>query len=412
MIGAAKNIMIGIFVIIALAVIIFILLFLHPSVGDNARTLRVRFTDIDKITIGTRVSYAGRPVGEVVSIHEIEGARTGRVAQNGDIYVYELLLNVDSGVNVYNTDVIAIRTSGLLGERSVSIMPEPSLPGEDLFLVNNQILYAIPSGSVEETFKQITALSKKFEQVLDNVSDMFGEIKKEQIVAKIAKTVDNANEISEALNQPEKWRQTLDNVWTLSQRAHESLTTLDQSFNNLYDLTNRAHESWTTIDQSLAQFHEASTKANQFTDELNQIAIHTREGKGSIGRLLMDDDIYLRLKSLFGKGETIFNDVNQYGILFHLNKNWQRLNARRARLLERLSTPDQFTHYFNDELNKISSSLSRVSVVLNETTAYYPEGLMDNPEYRRKFADLLRQIGDIEDSLKIYNQQVIDQECH
>ncbi|MDP1880257.1 MAG: MlaD family protein, partial [Parachlamydiaceae bacterium] len=77
--AAIKNILIGVFVILAVCVIVFMLLFLHPSVGDNAKTLRVRFADIDKVNIGTRVTYAGRPVGEVVSITELPDARTSRV---------------------------------------------------------------------------------------------------------------------------------------------------------------------------------------------------------------------------------------------------------------------------------------------------------------------------------------------
>lgn len=430
MAAASKNIMIGIFVAAALAIIIFILLFLHPTVGDNAKTLRVRFTDIDKITIGTRVSYAGRPVGEVVDIKEIEDARTGRIAQNGDIYVYELILKVDSAVDVYNTDLISIRTSGLLGERSISIMPEPILPGESLFLVNDEILYSIPAGSVEETFKQINNLSKKFHIVLENIADLFDEIKQEQIIPKFSMTVQNIHEISDALNQPEKVKQTLDNIWSLSQRANTSWVTVDKTLSNFYEfsdsaknswtgidrsidnfhaLTERAQQSWTSVDQSLAQLNEATINMNHFSDQANQLMAHVSNGKGSLGRLLVDDELYLRLKSVFSKGETILNDVNQYGALFHLNKSWQRANARRTRLLEKLSTPDEFAVYFNDEINRISTSLSRVSMVLNETESY-PQSLIQNATYRNRFSELLRRVTDIEDALKMYNQQVIDQE--
>src|SRR5947209_20418902 len=100
MAASIKNILIGIFVLTAIGIIVFMVLFLHPSVGDNAKTLRVRFTDIDKVNVGTRVTFAGRPVGEVVSIQELPDARTNRISKNGDIYVYELVLKVDSAVDV------------------------------------------------------------------------------------------------------------------------------------------------------------------------------------------------------------------------------------------------------------------------------------------------------------------------
>jgi phospholipid/cholesterol/gamma-HCH transport system substrate-binding protein len=91
-----KNMMIGIFVLAAFAIIIFIMLFLHPNVGNEGKTLRVRFADIDKISAGTRVSFAGKPVGEVIRIDEVD--KSERVDHDGIVYVYELVLAIDSGV--------------------------------------------------------------------------------------------------------------------------------------------------------------------------------------------------------------------------------------------------------------------------------------------------------------------------
>jgi phospholipid/cholesterol/gamma-HCH transport system substrate-binding protein len=101
--------------------------------------------------------------------------------------------------------------------------------------------------------------------------------------------------------------------------------------------------------------------------------------------------------------------MNRYGLLFHLNKDWQRLNARRQRLLQRLSTPEKFNVFFQKEMDGISDSLSRVSLSLSDT-ACYPQSLLCDPDFIHRFAQLLKQIEAMEDSLKIYNEQVIDQE--
>ncbi len=63
---ASKNIAIGSLVAIALGLLLWVLLFLHPSFGDGKFRLHVRFQDIEKVNVGTRVTYAGRAVGEVV----------------------------------------------------------------------------------------------------------------------------------------------------------------------------------------------------------------------------------------------------------------------------------------------------------------------------------------------------------
>jgi phospholipid/cholesterol/gamma-HCH transport system substrate-binding protein len=96
----SKNVLIGIFVIAALSVITFVILFLHPKVGDEGHLLRVRFADIDKIPVGTRVLFAGKPVGEVVAITEIDQVADERQGHEGKVFLYQLDLRVDSSVNV------------------------------------------------------------------------------------------------------------------------------------------------------------------------------------------------------------------------------------------------------------------------------------------------------------------------
>lgn len=430
MAASIKNILIGVFVITAIAIIVFMLLFLHPRVGDNAKTLHVRFTDIDKVNIGTRVTFAGHPVGEVVSIREIPTARTERLSVNGDVYVYELELKVDSGVDVFNTDEIMLRTSGLLGERNIEINPRPLTTGEKLKKVENEVLYAAQPASVEDTMKQIGDLSKKFGQVLDDFHNVMGDIQQEAIVKKFGRSAQNILDITDALNQPEKLRQTIDNALTFSERINHSLTTLDDSLQNIYSLTDRAHRSWIIFDQTLNNFHDLSQRANRswttvdqtlegfhktadnavvFTEKANDIINYTKQGKGTLGQLFVGDDLYLRLKSILHKGEVVMNDVNTYGLTFHLNKRWQRLQGQRLRLLEKLSSPNAFAKYFNEEMDQISSSLCRVSMVLNESECY-PQSLIYNPEFTQRFAELLRRIENMEETLKMYNEQVIDQD--
>src|SRR5437762_3001518 len=113
-----KNLLIGIFVFTAVGVITFMLMFLHPYIGDEKQILHVLFADIDKVNIGTRVLFAGKNVGEVTDIQEVKEAVDERIEHFGDIYAYELTLAIDSSIKVYNSDKILLRTAGLLGERS------------------------------------------------------------------------------------------------------------------------------------------------------------------------------------------------------------------------------------------------------------------------------------------------------
>ncbi|NGX58318.1 MAG: hypothetical protein K940chlam3_01223 [Chlamydiae bacterium] len=334
-----KNAMIGVFVLVGLGILTYILLFLHPKIGDEGQILRVRFTDIDKVSIGTRVLFAGHPVGEVTNIQEIDDARQKDKLYKGEVYIYELTLKIDSGVIVYTTDEISAMTSGLLGERQVLISPKPPKPGQILVRVTDQILYATPPVSIEETLKLVSDFTEKLDTG-------FATLEKDEFWENMGAIAENVAEISDSLNKPEELESFI-------------------------------------------------TNASEFSDNLN-------------------NDLYLRVTSILSKGETLMDDINHYGILFHTNKSWQRLRARRVNLMGTLSTPSEFNNFFTDEINQISTSLSRVNMVLNdgEGCADYWKTLCGK-EFVKVFADLLRRIDGLEQNIKLVNQQIVEnrEEC-
>lgn len=393
---SGKNILIGLFVVAAATIVIFMLLFLHPTVGDDAQTIRVRFANIDKISTGTRVTYGGKPVGEVIEVKEIEDPKEARKpGKDGFVYIYELVLGVDSQVRVYNTDQISSRTSGLLGEKTVEISPMAAKPGEQIRLVSDQTLYANESGSVEETLKEFKELSDKIEETLDSLKYAIDELNRQKIWEKISRTTENLTDITTALNNPEKWTNILDNIDRAAAKAPETLDDFQKLARTIDDAT-----------------QEALGYLNRSLFDLNTVTRNVVSGRGTIGNLFMREDIYLNTASLLSKAETVLDDVNHYGVFFQNDKRWQRLRARRANLINRLSCPQEFQNYFNDELDQITTALGRISMALKDTE--YQEccpSFMDDENFRIVFAELLRRVTQMEKSLQLYNQQLTERPC-
>lgn len=388
-----KNVIIGVFVLVAFAVVVFILLFLHPSTGDEGQVLRVLFIDIDKVNIGTRVTFAGKAVGEVREIIEVEHDRVGPADDEGHLYVYELVLRIDSKLRVYSTDIISLRTSGLLGERSVAIIPVlPPAGHKGHIVTSDELLYANQTGSVEDVMQEFKLVAGKLDIALDQATLILQDVRKEELVKKISNTIQNMSEITDALNQPDELAAIVTNM---------------QDFTS--QLANRLPASWDTFDQSLHELRTTTVNARDFSNTLNDLAADVRHGKGTVGKLVVDDDIYLQVKAILGKVDTLANDVNHYGMLFHLDKGWQRMRARRLNLMQKLSTPQEFRNYFNDEVDQISTSLSRVSMVLDKTEEMCPPCcLVENKEFSKVFAELLRRMETMEESLRLYNQQIAE----
>lgn len=389
MVDQAKNFMIGLFVLAAISIIVFILLFLHPSVGNEERVLLVRFSNIDKISIGTRVTFAGKPVGEVVAIDEVKDIEEKRIGRDGHVYVYQLTLRVDSGVNVFNSDEISARTSGLLGEKSIVITPLPAPKDRPLRVVNDEIIYADETATVEETFKEFKDLADKFEETLVAITDSVKEIERQRLWEKIATTAQNVSEITNALNQPEAWADVV---------------------SNLQDLSNKVVKTWKTVDMAAKSFNQATINARDITADGKIVMGDIKAAKGTIGKLIMRDDLYLKASALLSKGDTVMNDINHYGLLFNSDKGWQRLRARRMNMLAKLSTPQEFRNYFNDELDQIQTSVERVSMVLDRSqNVCPPEALLGDADFSKVFVELLGRIKLLEESVNMYNQQLADE---
>lgn len=400
--GSVKTILIGIFVIIAAAIVVSMLLFIHPTVGDNAKTLRIRFNDVDKVDVGTRVTFAGHPVGEVTSIREIPDLQVSRTPYKGEIYAYEVEAKVDSAVDIFNSDEILVRTSGLLGEKNIEINPQPIRPGETLVKVDQDVLYAIPSGSVETTLKKI-------ESALDNVESLVNTIKEKKIIENLGRITSNLAEISDSFNQPEKLRTAVDNVVELSDRALKSWDIVEDTIDEFKEIGKEALNSWSKVDQTLDQLHQASGDVTQFTQTANTMIDQISQGKGTIGHLLIGNDLYLQLKSILHKGDTVMNDISSYGLLFNTNKRWQRVEAERRRLVQRLSNPYQFASYFNHEMEQISTSIWNVSSLLGQNQD--PWSLMEDPNFTLRFSELLKTVENMEETLKLYNEQLNANPC-
>lgn len=363
-----KNGLIGVFVMVGFAILVFIILFLHPQIGDEAQTLYVRFPDVDKVNIGTRVTFAGRPVGEVIQIRDVSATRDAILGKER-IYPYELVLKIDSGTQIYDSDVIVLRTSGLLGERSVAIDPKHPKEGQTArLLTDKEVIFAHELGSFEEIFEEVRIFTRKADVVLDTIQEQLEEFKRQEIVKNMGKIMAHVAHITESLDRPRDWSELLTDA------------------------------------------REFMASAKQVAGHFNKFSVKLYQGNGTISRLVNREELYLHVQSLLSKADTLMDDVNHYGILFHNDKGWQRLRARRMNLLQALRSPQQFHNFFNDEINNISTSLSRVSGILQNTFSLCaPACLLGDPAFEKVFADLMRRINALEENIQMYNQQLVDQ---
>jgi phospholipid/cholesterol/gamma-HCH transport system substrate-binding protein len=392
-----RNMLIGIFVIAASALIIWVIMFLKPHVGDGKQILYVRFSDVNKIPLGTRVTFAGEPVGEVIAIMPILDARSKPSSDIlGHLYYFQVELRIDSHIKVYDTDEITVQTSGLLGEKSVAIIPQPAPAGiVPQLLSSKQVVYAKSVDQLDRLFTQFSDLANTVERtfqeathwIQSNGDDLANAIRSAgSAMQEIQTTAQKVNE----LNIPDQVADVLQNASCMLYDIQDAIDQLNEA------------NTFANIGTLVKNFKSSSASIEQITQEL-------ASGKGTLGRLLQGDDLYLHFNAILSKVDTLMNDVNHYGILFHLNKSWQRQRIQRITLLNSLDTPANFKSYFETEVDQINVSMERISMLIDKIQQT-PDSqqLMNDPLFRKDFEELLRQANELSDNLKLYNEQLID----
>lgn len=434
-----KNVLIGLFALAAFAIILFALLFLNPSTGDKGQVIYARFANIDKINVGTRVNYAGKPVGEVVEIRPLVDGEQKRLEHDGHLYIWELVLRVDSHIPVYENDIVELRTSGLLGEKSVAITPMPlSSPQTKPTPLGNHPIYARELGGVEDALEEVKTVASKFSAVLDAAYKVIDDFNSKDVWTPLDATIRHLESITAAVNQPEQLHSTINNAsisveavkegleqlrekdtWNhigTAAQNFESITTavnkpeeLSQTVDNLYKLSDQIEHSWSKVDSAINHIAAAAEHIQGLSQTSQEMVVKVSQGEGTLGQIVARDSIYLQLSAILSKAETVMDDINHYGLLFHLDKGWQRLRARRANLLQKLATPQEFHNYFSDEMDQITTALARVTAMMQKMQALpCRPAWADNPDFVKVFAELLRRSSTLDEQLQMVNQQVAD----
>lgn len=325
----------GVFVIAACCLVVAIILFLEPEVGDGKKTLNVRFSNISKIYVGTRVVYAGRPVGEVIAIHQNPQARQEKTDNLGRLYFYDLTLKVDSSVDVFNYDLICIQTAGLLGDKSIAIVPRPAPRGQTPLKVNDTILYADALDPLENAFNEMSVVSQQMQNTLNEV-----------------------------------------NIW-MQNFSYDT----GKALQNFGSSMNKIDIALEKLDKS--QFFETTSDCMK---NLASITTKLSSGEGSLGKFLDQEGMFYRLEALLAKADTLVEDINHYGLLFHTNRGWQRLRTQRMNQIADAKSPKAIASVLSNELSEINNSMSRLETLAST--------LENDSKEKEKFAKVFVELQD------------------
>lgn len=391
-----KNMLTGGFILAACALIVYLVIYLKPTVGNGEEILHVRFSDVTGIHVGTRVLLAGRPVGEVLAIDIAPHPRQEPEDTLGRLYYYQLLLAVDSSVKMYTTDEIVVTSSGLLGEKAIEIVPKTPPPGVTSVLVTNQILYAQSMTPFERTFWEITEVSKSVDKTFSLINGWL-TANAEHVTEALLSFTGAMGEVQQNLADVRKAQ--------LVQRAQEGLDHFTEMMKNGQEALGEL------VDQHIFITLGKLLKNLQHASKSMEVALHSvAKGEGTMGKLLMSDDFYMRLVAITTRANTLLHSINDYGLLFNLNKQWLRLHAEHEEKRKEMAHPEELGHTLSSGVEQIEQSVQQLSLLIEKAKqAKQPEEVMHSPAFRKDFTDLLRLVDQLAENLKLLNGWLIEE---
>jgi hypothetical protein len=170
-----------------------------------------------------------------------------------------------------------------------------------------------------------------------------------------------------------------------SEEIHNALTVFNSTAKEVDRfLTNVTDNVMPTFSATLTHINDISGKINS--------------GEGAFGQLLNSKQLYHQIDMTMARLEDVMNDLHNYGLFYQFDKGWQRERRRQAMQSRNFSHVDRVNSYFNDEIQKVSTSLKRVGRAISS------KQMQKQFEADPRFEELVKQIELMEKNLQETSQ--------
>ncbi|HSB36361.1 MAG TPA: MlaD family protein [Thermoanaerobaculia bacterium] len=260
------------------------------AIGKRARaqTVEVHFEDVTGLDDKSAARIAGVRVGKVDGIRLLpDGTAVVRIA-------------LDPGIELRSGATGQIRGSGFLGDKWVDLFPGPLGAAR---LGSGARIEGRTSSSMDDLSKMASDIGKDVKELTTALSASLGGSKGEE---KINRIVENLGRLAESMaNAVDANRHNVDvtlaNLKTFSAAINETLNRIDRILD----------ENRSSVKGSLANIDAITDKLKTTVDNLNSITTKMDQGKGTVGKLLNDEETITNLNETMKSVKSGVDEVNK-----------------------------------------------------------------------------------------------------
>jgi phospholipid/cholesterol/gamma-HCH transport system substrate-binding protein len=238
--------------------------------------------------------------GALVLVNGVPKGKVTRITLAPDHVAVRCL--VDKDVHILSDYRVAIETVQLMSGKVVAIYP--GIEGHE---VNTEMpLRGLPTFGISDVVALIDEFSLDFKQVLVNMNALLLNLDR------IAGDSANQVHISRSLANLDR-SSAAAAQWITENR--ESLThSIAHLEGTLASLQTLVEHSESKIDRSLARFDSASAALQALAGDLRAVTSDLREGKGTLGQLIADPELYERLNTTTANLDSLIQKIRKRGL--------------------------------------------------------------------------------------------------
>jgi phospholipid/cholesterol/gamma-HCH transport system substrate-binding protein len=280
----------------------------------------VEYEDVTGLKSSSSVTISGVEKGTVASIQNTPD----------DPMKVLVTLDMDRGTRIPQDAVARIMSDGLMGGKYITLVfdapcsgtdcaePGDFLQGENLGLLAS----TLDPDELKTTLDEVTTELRSFVNVLrkDILEDRDSSTLA-RTLANLESTTANFDRISYRFDrvlrrQESNIDSTLEGLATLGQTLKSNAGNIDTIFRNLTALSEQLGDhnlsgTLDSVDIAVASLNRTLRGADSSVANLKVILEGLREGEGTLGKLLSDDELYFQLSDLGIQIDSFLNDVSE-----------------------------------------------------------------------------------------------------
>jgi phospholipid/cholesterol/gamma-HCH transport system substrate-binding protein len=335
----AKEQFVGVFLVITLFILIGAIVFIAQGKNWFKKHERYHtfFEEGYNLSPGSKVTLYHTKIGKVVKV---------RLTEDNRVRV-DLKILAKYASRIREDTVATVESPTIIGSEYIAIVPgtmqRPLLPpgGEIISTEKKALSDYMKEFKVEEKLGILTDIMKNIKEITDRIKDPEGSL---------FGTLDNIKEITDRLKDPEGQIFTsLDNIRQITEQLKDPEGQIFTSLDNILHITDRLKDPKGELFQTL--------------DNLVSISQKIKKGEGSVGKLLIKDDLYLKIEKEINKVDSVLGNIEL--ITVKIPAIVDEAEKRLKEIKKPLTDLDKILKDVPEIMNTVKRELDEISDILD-----------------------------------------------